>query len=119
MLPSFCRDAVTVWRAPLVAERGTQVRDWSAAVAHTLTGCSLQPAGGGSGIGATRGTLGEQRNGAEVHALLYCPPGSDIEFSDRVEFAGQTFALIGEPLYWRSPSGRVTHVVCTLTYWRG
>ena len=112
MLPSFCRDAVTVWRAPLVPERGTKVRDWSQAVAHAVAGCSLQP-------GGTDGTFGEQRNGAEVQATLFAPPGADIEFSDRVEFGGKQYALVGEPLEWRSPTGRVTHLVCSLTYWRG
>ena len=118
-MPSFCRDAVTVWRAPLVPERGTKIRDWAQAVAHTVAGCSLQPSGGGVGIGATSGTFGEQRNGAEVHAVLYAPPGADIEFSDRIEFGGVNFALVGEPLEYRSPTGRVTHMACSLTYWRG
>lgn len=112
MLPTFCRDVVTVERAPLVAERGTQVRDWSQAVAHTVAGCSVQP-------GGTSGTWGELRNGAEVRATLYAPPGSDIEFSDRVSFGGNVYALDGEPLEWRSPTGRVTHMVCALIDWRG
>ena len=41
-LPSFCRETVTVLRAPLVDQRGTKVRDWSAAESHRVPGCSVQ-----------------------------------------------------------------------------
>ena len=43
MLPSFCREVVTVSRAPLAAMRGTYERDWSSASSHEVAGCSVQP----------------------------------------------------------------------------
>lgn len=112
MLPSFCRDTVTVWRAPVIEERGTTVRDWANAAPHTVAGCSFQPA-------STAGTWGELRNGAETRATLWLQPGADIEFGDKVEFQGNVYALDGEPLEWRSPSGVVTHLTCNLVDWRG
>ena len=42
-LPSFCRETVTVLRAPLVDQRGTKVRDWSQATEHFVTGSSRPP----------------------------------------------------------------------------
>ena len=112
MLPGFCNDTVTRWRAPLVDSRGTKIRDWSQASKSDVTGCSLQPSG-------ASGTYGEQRNGAEYDAVLYMPPGADVEKGDRVEFAGATYSLEGGPQEWRSPTGRVTHKVVNLKEWRG
>ena len=112
MLPSFCRDVVTITRAPLVESRGTKIRDWSQATTHTVAGCSVQP-------GGTDGTWGEQRNGATVRATLYAPPGANIEFADRVSFGGVAYSIDGAPQEWRSPTGRVTHMTMPLIDWRG
>jgi hypothetical protein len=112
MLPSFCRDAVTVRRAPLVQMRGTTARDWRAATAHTVPGCSLQPA-------STEGTWGDTRSGSTVRAVLYLPPGADVEHGDKIEFDGREYAMDGDPLTMRSPTGRVTHLVVNLVDWRG
>lgn len=110
MLPSWCRDTVTVWRAPLVDSRGTKVRDWTQATSHVIDGCSLQP-------GGTSTDFGEPRQANESDATLYAPPGADIEADDRVEFDGTTWAVDGQPMDWRSPTGRVTHRQARLTAW--
>lgn len=112
MLPSFAKQTVTVWRAPLVEERGVKVRDWAAAEPHAVAGCSVQP-------GDTSATWGEPRNGATIRATLYAPPGADIERTDRVEFAGVRYAVDGAPVEWQSPTGRASHMVCKLIDWEG
>ena len=112
MLPSFCRDEVEVWRAPLVTERGKQVRDWQGAAMHPVAGCSVQRA-------STDGTWGLPRSGATVRMTLWMPPGADIEFGDKVVADGREYALDGEPLPWRSPTGAVSHLVADLVDWRG
>lgn len=112
MLPSWCRDSVTVWRAPLVSQRGTKVRDWSAATSHVVEGCSLQPS-------STTTEWGSVRQADESGAVLYLPPNADIEAEDRVEHAGRTWAVDGVPYDWASPTGRVTHRQARLREWVG
>lgn len=112
MLPSFCRKAVTVERAPLVDSRGTLVRDWSAAVPHEIAGCSVQPATGGT-------AWADIRQGVTVRAVLYAPPGSDIQVGDRIVYEGRRYSIEGAPLPWESPTGRVSHIECALIDWEG
>lgn len=112
MLPSFCKDAVTIVRAPLISLRGTTARDWAHATTHSVTGCSFQPA-------STDGTWGETRSGASIRAVLYLQPGADVERGDKVVFSGREYAMDGEPLAMRSPTGRVSHLFVNLVDWVG
>ena len=112
MLPSWCKTTVTVRRAPLVDSRGTKVRDWSAYVEHEVTGCSVQPASS-----ATAWT--DQRQPVTYDAVLYAPPGADVEDGDRIVYAGATYAVDGAPMPWASPTGAIDHVQANLVTWRG
>ena len=112
MLPSFANDTVTVERAPLIESRGTTIRDWKNAVPHEIQGCSFQPA-----EGSTAWT--DARQGVTVRAVLYLPPGSDIQEGDRVVYAGHKYSIDGAPMPWNSPTGRVSHVQASLIDWRG
>ena len=103
MLPSFCRETVTVSRAPLVDARGTRERDFSRASAHEVAGCSVQPdstAQGGS----------EPRPGISLAATLYAPPDSDLAAHDRVTCSLGTFRVVGAPMAVASPTGALSHV---------
>ena len=111
-LPSFCRDTVEVLRAPLVASRGTQERDWSQAVAHDVVGCSVQ-------FGSTSTDRGEPRDAVSSSAVLYAPPGADVKAGDRVSCAHGEFSVEGEPMPRVSPTGAVSHVECSLARWEG
>lgn len=111
MLPSWCDDSVTVWRAPLVDSRGTQVPDWSAASPHEVGGCSFQPTGSST-------DFGDPRQALTIRAYLYAPPGADIKEGDRIEFAGRTYAINGAPLPWKSPTGAASHMQIQLVDWR-
>lgn len=111
-LPSFCRETVTVLRAPLVDQRGTKVRDWSQAVEHYVTGCSVQ-------FASTMTNRGEPREAVSDTATLFAPPGADIKAGDRLSTSMGEFAVEGHPMPRVSPTGAVSHVECSLAWWGG
>lgn len=112
MLPSFCKDSVTVKRAQETDKRGTKVLDWSNPTSSTLTGCSVQP------NSSTRDFDGREIQVTEDWTL-YAPPGSDIKAGDRIEWNSLTFEINGAPMPWTSPTGRVSHIWARLAEWRG
>lgn len=112
MLPSFCTETITVWRAPLVESRGTYERDWTLEQPHTVSGCSFQFA-----TSSTAWT--DPRQTATIRARLFVPYGSDIEQDDVIEYYGNRYAIDGAPMPRKSPTGAVTHTVLTLIDWRG
>ena len=111
MLPSWCRDTVTVKRAPVVAVRGSEARDWNNAASHTVAGCSVQHA-------SVMRDFNRAVNVSESWTL-YAPPGADIEAGDRIEWNGHTFEINGAPYAWTSPTGRVSSVQVPLVEWKG
>lgn len=113
MLPSFCRDTVTVRRAVLVERRGTTVPDWGSATSHIVSGCSLQEGGSSTEFGDA------QRDPSESDATLLMPPGSDVRAGDRVSLNGRTWEVDGVPSDVKSPTGCVSHRRAKLKEWRG
>lgn len=112
MLPSFARDVVTIHRPKLCEERGAQVKDYSDASTHVVTSCSFQPS-----QSSTNWT--DPRQAVTVRAVLFAPPSADIKRDDLVEFDGVKYAIEGAPHSWKSPSGRVDHIQCSLIDWEG
>lgn len=112
MLHSWCDDAVTVKRAPLATTGMRTERDWSQAASHTVSGCSLQPAGTSTAFGTVDAVAG-------ADAILYAPPASDIQEGDRIEFGGAVYVVDGIPYAWKSPTGRTSHVQARLSKWEG
>lgn len=112
MLPSFCKDEITVKRAQLVDKRGSKVLDWSNPTIATLKGCSIQP-----------NTTTRDFDGRTIQVTedwtLYAPPGSDLQAGDRIEWNNLTFEINGAVMQWNSPSGRVSHMWARLVEWRG
>ena len=112
MLPSFCRETVTVKRASLVDSRGTKILDWSNPEEIVISGCSVQPS-----------TTSRDFDGRTVQVseewTLYAPQSSDIKAGDRIEWNGITFEVNGAPMPWSSPTGRTSHVWVRLSEWRG
>lgn len=118
MLPSWCDDAVTVVRPGSKTSRGTTVPDWSASAATEtkVTGCSVQTP-------STTMTL-DMRQQTALAGVLYAPPGTDVSAGDRIDWTdpmgvAHSFAVVGVPMPWKSPTGRVSHVRCELAEWRG
>lgn len=110
MLPSFCTDVVTVERAPLVESRGTRVPDWQNPQTWTVAGCSVQPVSSDT-------AWTDVRQAVTVRAVLYAPSGADIQAGDRITYEGVRYAVSGAPMAWKSPTGRVSHVQCSLIDW--
>lgn len=111
MLPSFCKECVTIRRAPLIERRGSTVRDWDNYTTHTISGCSVQPASTSSNE--------ERAEQVTERAELYAPPGANVETGDRVEVGGIVYDIDGAPYTWKSPTGRVTHLHAHLIEWSG
>lgn len=111
-LPSFCRETVTVLRAPLFDSRGSTERDWARAARHEVAGCSAQ-------FGSTSSDRGEPREATSDSATLYAPPGADILPEDRVACSLGEFCVEGTPMPRVSPTGSVSHVECGLSRWKG
>jgi len=111
-LPSFCRETVDVYRAPIKDSRGTQIRDWDNQTKTTITGCTVQPS-------STSTDMTEARAAVHNTAIGYFPPGTDIAKGDIVEWQGIKYLVDGSPMPMASPSGAVSHVRVNLTEWEG
>ena len=109
----WCRDTLTVERAPLVEERGSMIRDWEHAEPHTIDGCELQP--GGMQLSAD-GTRVENRT---VRWDVWLPPDADIEPSDRILIDGRPYAVEDGVQPWRGPTGMIDHLHMQLVDWKG
>lgn len=112
MMPSFARDSVNIIRGKVKEERGTTVTDFADAETHVIDRCSFQPVSSAT-------TWTDARQAVTVRAVLYLPPSSDIKSGDIVEFGGVKYAIDGAPHEWRSPSGRVDNIQCSLIDWQG
>lgn len=116
MLPSWCQESVTVTRAGSRESRGTTVQDWSSATTHVVAGCSVQ-------LPTTSMDL-DGRQQTMLAGTVYAPCGADMRAGDRISWTDSDGvshdALVeGEPMAWRSPTGRVSHVQARIVEWRG
>lgn len=116
MLPSWCKDTVTVVHPSMSESRGTVVPNWANAQRHVVRGCSVQ-------LPTTTMEL-DGRTQTALRGTLYAPPSASIRAGDRIEwtdFTGVAHDLLvdGEPMPWKSPTGRVTHVQARLAEWEG
>ncbi len=111
-LPSFCRESVTVYRAPMKSSRGTEIRDWANQATHTITCCSVQP-------NTSSTDMTEARYAASIKATGYFPPDADLAKGDLVEWRGIRFAVDGIPMPIVSATGAVSHLRVNLVEWEG
>lgn len=112
MLPSWCRDEITIERAPLVDKRGTLVRDWANKQEIEVSGCSVQER-----------TTSREMDGRTLQitngAVLYAPANANIQAGDRVVFNGHRYEIAGNPLDYPGATGRLSHKKIPLTEWSG
>lgn len=116
MLFSWCSDSVTIVRPASKEQRGTTVPDWAHAQQHVVGGCSVQT--------PTTSMSLDARSQTVLAGALYAPPGTDVRAGDRIDWTdaggnAHSFAVVGEPMLWASPTGRVSHVRADLAEWRG
>lgn len=97
---------VTVVRAATKASDygTTTVADWDNPTRTTVPGASVQPSTG------TEYTTDRDSTQTSVDAWL--PGGTDVLASDRVEWAGSTYDVVGPPEVWNFPP--LSHVVVHL-----
>ena len=111
-LPSFCRETVTVHRAPIISDRGSERRDWSNATSHVIAECAIQP--------NTSGTdMTEARTADSIRATGYFDFNADVQKGDKVEWRGILFAVDGIPMQIVSATGAVSHLRVNLVEWEG
>ena len=112
MLPSWASDTVTRLRAATVTQRGSAVPDWSNPSRLEIGGCCVQPS-------STSLTTDGRVQGTSEGLTCYLPPGADVKAGDRILYSGETYAIMGEPKTWKSPTGRVSHIEIQIERWYG
>lgn len=112
MLPSFMRQQITRIRPSTKTLRGSTVPDWSNATTLVITGCSVQPAG--TSLSQDGRVLGTSDG-----LTAYIPANADVIEGDRIEYAGKTYTINGEPRVWPSATGGLDHIMLNLVRWSG
>lgn len=108
MLPSFCRDVVTVKRPQRRESRGSIVLDWSSPEEITLTRCSFQNQ---NTYTDRDGRTLQVTNGAR----LFTSYDADVQAGDRVEWRGGVYEITGAPIPVYGATGRISHYEIPLT----
>ena len=111
MLPAFAKHTVTVLRAGVQMDHGTEIPDWSEPTETTVSGCSVQP------------TFGEEetshRDAVQSEYTVYMPKGTDVDAYCRIVWKGKTYEVVGNPSVWDVPMSSVEHVAVHMNLWEG
>lgn len=112
MLPSFCKQTITVVRPSTKEVRGSVVRDFDNPISSTdVTGCSVQPA---------TTSLSEDGRvlGISEGYTAYVPITADVKEGDHIIFEGETYEIDGVPKHWVGAL-YIEHYVLNLKRWEG
>ena len=114
MLPSWFKQTVVRIRPGAKTERGSVVPDWSDNAVSTaeIHGCSVQPS-------TTSLSQDGRVLGIDESYTLYMPPNADVQEGDRIAYRGETYAVIGVPKPWYSPTGGLDNKQVMLERWEG
>lgn len=112
MLPSFMRQTVIRIRPGVKTLRGSDVPDWQDVTRAIIPGCSVQPAG-------TSLTQDGRVLAITDGLTAYLPADADVKAGDRIEYAGETYTINGEPRRWPSAMGGLDHIQLNLQRWSG
>lgn len=105
-------ESVTRLRPATRTLRGSAVPDWEHAASATINECSLQP--------STTSLSQDGRVLGIMDAMtLYAPYDADIREGDRITHGSETYAVIGVPKRWKSPTGRVSNMQVSIERWSG
>lgn len=90
---------IVVVRAALVTDTrdNTSYRDWAHASSTTVTDNMVEP------FLLSNQLIKENNAGREFSATIYrvwSPPAAGIEYTDRVEYLGDTYEVWGHPQLW-------------------
>lgn len=95
MLPRFAKQTIRIVEPSHITERGQVVEDWTDVSYSDVSGCSVQPGGGGADF--------EHADSLTADYTVYLPPETVLpESSFRVELptASGQFIIMGEPEVW-------------------
>ena len=112
MLPSFCKQTITVVRPGTKEVRGSTVPDYDNPISETeVSGCSVQPASA---------SLSEDGRvlGISEGYTAYVPITADVKAGDHIVFEDETYEINGPPKHWVGVS-YVEHYVLNLIRWEG
>ena len=112
MVPSFARQTIIRIRPGVKTLRGSDVPDWSNVTRAIIPGCSVQPAG--TSLSQDGRVLAIQDG-----LTAYLPPDADVKAGDRIEYAGETYTINGEPRVWPSATGNLDNIQLNLQRWSG
>lgn len=113
MLPSFCKQSITIIRPGTKTLRGSTVPDWNnASDPVTVSGCSVQPA-------STNLDENGRVLGISDGLTAYIPNGTDVQAGDHIVYDGETYEINGEPRVWTSPTGMNNHILLNLVRYSG
>ncbi|MFF3671691.1 hypothetical protein [Microtetraspora malaysiensis] len=106
----------TVVRPAWQADRyGDQIPDWSAAERRELSGLCIQPSA--QVLVANEQITADGRDVRMTHWRVYTALGTDADVlaTDRIEWEGRTFEVVGEVARWPHPlTGQVHHIEFTI-----
>lgn len=104
-------EVVSVVRAPMVSDHGSQVENWSGTLTVTpVEGCSVQP-----GVG--REDLAH-RDAILVAYTVFLPFGTDVTGRNRLRIRGHDHPIIGDPDVWPDNDPEVAHIKAFTSSWR-
>ena|SRR5688572_12361482 len=103
------RDSFTVVRAPLVTDvrDNTQYRDWDNATSTVVTKAKVNPFELAEKLNFE---INSEREYSRTGLKFYAPAGTSVEYTDRIEYQGRTYAVFGEPQVWTDFEGVQHHV---------
>lgn len=112
MLPSFFTRSVRVMRPTMTSSRGTEVPDWEhLASDRVFGGCSVQT--------PTTGEEWDGRTATRLTGTAYLPAHVDVRAGDAIEYMGERYLVVGEPMRWESPTGALDHKQVRIARWEG
>lgn len=107
-MADFFTHTITRVRAAQVTDRyGNLVTDWSAAERVAISGVVVQP------VSQTETVTETTRQVVTTGYRVYTEPGSDVDVraTDRIEWSGEVWEVLGEVARWPNPvTGDVHHV---------
>lgn len=102
------KQSIVIKRAPLVvdARDNTPYRDWANATSTTVNNCMVEPFPLAEKLNFEDS---RDREYSETSVRIYAPPDTDVVYTDRIEWNGHTFQVLGHPGLWTDLNGKASH----------
>lgn len=101
-------DTLVLVRAPLTTDTrdNSEYRDWDNATRTDIVDCMVQPFPMAEKIAYER-TI--DREFARTAFRVWCPAGTDVTSSDKIEYEGKTYEVFGGSGTWKDHRGVPHH----------